>query len=305
MPEKHALKIYLLDGTYELFRHYYALPSARDGTGREVAAVRGVLASVLGMIKGGASHIAVATDHVVESFRNQLWPGYKTSEGVEPDLLAQFPLLEEVLSAAGVVVCPMVEFEADDALAAAAVAAARDTRVERVIICTPDKDLAQCVLGSRIVQLNRRTGVTVDEPGVVKKFGVSPTSIPDYLALVGDAADGYPGLPGWGAKSAAAVLAKFAHLESIPANWREWPLSTTRAIGLADTLSREREQAILFRTLATLRTDIALFDDVEQLRWSGPTPAFEELASQLDKAVTKTRTPAAPHSPRRSDSQTI
>jgi 5'-3' exonuclease len=166
-----ALEIYLIDGTYELFRHYYALPSAQDVTGREVAAVRGVLASVLGMIKDGATHIAVATDHVIESFRNELWPGYKTSEGVEPELLAQFPLLEEVLSAAGVVVWPMVEFEADDALAAAAIAAARDTRVERVIICTPDKDLAQCVQGSRIVQLNRRTRVTVDEPGVGKKFG--------------------------------------------------------------------------------------------------------------------------------------
>jgi 5'-3' exonuclease len=188
------LEIYLIDGTYELFRHYYALPSAQDVTGREVAAVRGVLASVLGMIKNGATYIAVATDHVIESFRNELWPGYKTSEGVEPELLAQFPLLEEVLSAAGVVVWPMVEFEADDALAAAAIAAARDTRVERVIICTPDKDLAQCVQGSRIVQLNRRTRVTVDEPGIVKKFGVSPASIPDYLALVGDSADGYPGL---------------------------------------------------------------------------------------------------------------
>ncbi|MFZ0314768.1 MAG: 5'-3' exonuclease H3TH domain-containing protein [Candidatus Korobacteraceae bacterium] len=297
------MEIYLLDGTYELFRHYYALPSARDGTGREVAAVRGVLASVLGMIKGGATHLAVATDHVIESFRNQLWPGYKTSEGVEPELLAQFPLLEEVLLAAGVVVWPMVEFEADDALAAGAIAAAGDTRVKRVIICTPDKDLAQCVRGARIVQLNRRTGVTIDELGVVKKFGVSPTSIPDYLALVGDAADGYPGLPGWGAKSAAAVLAKFGHLETIPANGREWPLNPRRASTLADTLRREREQAILFRTLATLRSDIALFDDVEQLRWSGPAPAFDELASRLDLAVTETRSPAARRSPKRADSQ--
>jgi 5'-3' exonuclease len=216
------LDVYLVDGTYELFRHYYALPSARDEDGREVAAVRGVLASVLGMVKGGATHIAVATDHVIESFRNGLWPGYKTSEGIEPALLAQFPLLEEVLSAAGIVVWPMVEFEADDALAAAAVAAARDSRAERVIICTPDKDLAQCVSGTRIVQLNRRTRVTLDEAGVVQKFGVSPASIPDYLALVGDAADGYPGLPGWGAKSSAAVLAKFLHLEVIPVDYREW-----------------------------------------------------------------------------------
>ena len=186
------MDIYIVDGTYELFRHYYALPSARDSDGREVAAVRGVLASVLGMIKGGATHIAVATDHVIESFRNDLWAGYKTSEGVEPDLLAQFSILESVLSAAGIVVWPMVEFEADDALAAAAAVADRDARVERVIICTPDKDLAQCVRGTRIIQLNRRTRVTLDEPGVVKKFGVSPQSIPDYLALVGDSADGLP-----------------------------------------------------------------------------------------------------------------
>ncbi len=211
------MDIYLIDGTYELFRHYYALPSARDSGGREVAAVRGVLASVLGMMKGGgATHIAVATDHVIESFRNGLWPDYKTSEGIEPDLWAQFPLLEEVLSAAGIVVWPMVEFEADDALAAAAHAADEDARVEHAIICTPDKDLAQCVRGTRIVQLNRRTRVTIDEAGVVQKFGVSPVSIPDYLALVGDAADGYPGLRGWGAKSSAAVLSKFVHLDSNP-----------------------------------------------------------------------------------------
>jgi 5'-3' exonuclease len=279
------LDIYLVDGTYELFRHYYALPSARDQDGREVAAVRGVLASVLGMIKGGATHIAVATDHVIESFRNGLWARYKTSEGIEPDLLAQFPLLEDVLSAAGIVVWPMVEFEADDALAAAALAAARDARVERVIICTPDKDLAQCVSGTHIVQLNRRTRVTLDEPGIVKKFGVSPASIPDYLALVGDAADGYPGLPGWGAKSSAAVLAKFLHLEGIPTDYREWRVNVVNAFALADTLSRERCNAVLFRTLATLRTDISLFDDVDQLRWNGPTDSFDALAARLDAAV--------------------
>lgn len=279
----------MVDGTYELFRHYYALPSAHDATGREVAAVRGVLTSLLAMMKAGATHIAVATDHVIESFRNELWPGYKTSEGVEPDLLAQFPLLEEVLSAAGIVVWPMVEFEADDALAAAAMAAVRDPRVEQVIICTPDKDLAQCVQGSRIVQLNRRTRVVVDEPGVVKKFGVSPESIPDYLALVGDTADGYPGLPGWGAKSSAAVLAKFGHLESVPADFREWRVNAASAKTLADTLLRERDQAMLFRRLATLRTDISLFDDVEQLRWKGPTPTFDSLAASLDAAVTKAK----------------
>jgi len=287
------LDVHLVDGTYELFRHYYALPSARDSDGREVAAVRGVLASVLGMIKDGATHIAVATDHVIESFRNQLWPGYKTGEGIEPDLLAQFPLLEEVLSAAGIVVWPMVEFEADDALAAAAVAAARDARVERVIICTTDKDLAQCVRGTRVVQLNRRTRVSLDEAGVIQKFGVSPASIPDYLALVGDAADGYPGLPGWGAKSSAAVLARFVHLESIPLDSREWRVNAANASALAATLSRERERALLFRTLATLRTDIALFDNVDQLLWNGPTSAFAALAARLDAALTETRRPVS------------
>src|SRR5688572_4573523 len=188
------------------------MPSSRDAAGREVAAVRGVVASVLAMINGGARYVGVATDHVIESFRNGLWPGYKTGAGIDPDLLAQFPLLEEALAAAGVVVWPMVEFEADDALAAGAAAAASDARVDRVIICTPDKDLAQCVRGTRIVQLNRRTRVLRDEAGVIEKFGVPPESIPDYLALVGDAADGYPGLPGWGAKSSAAVLAQFLHL---------------------------------------------------------------------------------------------
>ena len=260
------MDVHLVDGTYELFRHYYAVPSARDQEGREIGAVRGVLGSLLGMIKGGATHLAVATDHVIESFRNGLWPGYKTGEGVEPELLAQFPLLEETLAAAGIVVWPMVEFEADDALAAGALAAARDERVDHVIICTPDKDLSQCVRGTRIVQLNRRTRVTLDEAGVIQKFGVPPASIPDYLALVGDSADGYPGLTGWGAKSTAAVLAKFGHIESIPEDWREWSVNAAGASALAATLARDREQALLFRTLATLRTDIELFDDVEQLR---------------------------------------
>jgi 5'-3' exonuclease len=295
--EAPALDVHLVDGTYELFRHYYALPSARDRDGREIAAVRGVTASVLGMISGGATHIAVATDHVIESFRNGLWPGYKTGAGIEPDLLAQFSLLEEALSAAGVVVWPMVEFEADDALAAAAVAAARDARVERVIICTPDKDLAQCVRGARIVQLNRRTRVTYDEAGVIRKFGVPPASIPDYLALVGDAADGYPGLPGWGAKSSAAVLARFDHLESIPADWREWRVNAAHASALAHTLVRERDRALLFRTLATLRTDIELFDAVDELKWNGPTPAFAAFAARFDAAVTEARRPPARRSP--------
>lgn len=283
------MEVYLVDGTYELFRHYYAMPSARDQDGREVAAVRGVLASVLGMIKAGATYVGVATDHVIESFRNGLWPGYKTSAGVEPDLLAQFPLLEETLSAAGILVWPMVEFEADDALAAAAAAAARDARVERVIICTPDKDLAQCVCGTRIVQLNRRTRIIHDEAGVIQKFGVPPASIPDYLALVGDTADGYPGLPGWGAKSAAAVLAKFAHLESIPADWQEWHVNASHAGTLAHTLAVERDRALLFRKLATLRTDIPVLEHVDQLQWKGPTPDFAQIAARLDAAVTEAK----------------
>ncbi|MBV8673352.1 MAG: flap endonuclease [Acidobacteriaceae bacterium] len=285
------MKVYLIDGTYELFRHYYALPSARDRDGREVGAVRGVVTSVLGMLKSGVTHIAVATDQVIESFRNSLWPGYKTGEGIEPDLLAQFPLLEEALAAAGIIVWPMVEFEADDALAAGAALAFPDERVEQVIICTPDKDLAQCVVGTRVVQLNRRTGVTCDEAGVVQKFGVRPASIPDYLALVGDSADGYPGLPGWGAKSSAAVLAKFGRLEAIPADCREWGVNAANAGTLASTLARERETALLFRTLATLRTDIPLFDDVDELRWRGPTTEFAKIGERLDGAITeKTRT---------------
>jgi 5'-3' exonuclease len=281
-----TLKIHLVDGTYELFRHYYALPSAKDQDGFELAAVRGVLASVLGMIKSGDTHIGVATDHVIESFRNTLWPGYKTGEGIEPALLAQFSLLEEVLSAAGIVVWPMVEFEADDALAAAAVTAARDPRVEQVVICTPDKDLSQCVQGNRIVQLDRRRRVTLDASGVTSKFGVAPSSIPDYLALVGDAADGYPGLPGWGAKSSSAVLAKYGRLELIPRDWREWRVNAPNVSRLAATLFREWDKVLLFRTLATLRTEIDLFEDVEQLRWRGPTPAFAALGARMDAAVT-------------------
>jgi 5'-3' exonuclease len=238
------------------------------------------------MMKGGATHVAIATDHVIESFRNDLWPGYKTGDGIEPDLLAQFHLLEDVLIAAGFVVWPMIEFEADDALASAASIAATDKRVERVVVCTPDKDLAQCVQGTRIVQLNRRTRVTMDESGVVKKYGVAPCSIPDYLALVGDSADGYPGLPGWGAKSAAAVLSKFAHLEAIPADWREWRVNAVNAASLSATLSRQLDLAMLFRRLATLRRDITLFSDVEELRWRGPKPGFEDIASVLDAAKT-------------------
>ena len=280
------MHIHLIDGTYELFRYYHAMPPARDADGAEIAAVRGVVGSILGMINGGATHLGVATDHVIESFRNELWPGYKTGAGIEPDLLSQFPLLEDALSALGVRVWAMVEYEADDALAAAAHLAAEDPRVERVIICTPDKDLAQCIKGTRVVQLNRRTNTVRDESGVLAKFGVGPASIPDYLALVGDAADGYPGLPGWGAKSAAAVLARFAHLEAIPLDWREWRVNAANAAGLSATLERNRDLVMLFRDLATLRTDIPVFGSVDDLEWKGPTPRFAPLAARFDAAVT-------------------
>ena len=281
--------VHLLDGTYELFRHFYALPSSKDAQGQEVAAVRGVVSSVLGMIRGGeATHIGVATDHVIESFRNSLWRGYKTSAGVPRELMSQFPLLEEALTALGVVVWPMVEFEADDALASAAWLAAKDPRVERVVICTPDKDLAQSVAGTRVVQLNRRTKEIFDEAGVVKKFGVAPAAIPDYLALVGDSSDGYPGLAGWGAKSTSAVLAKFGHIEDIPADWRNWHANATNAARLAQTLSDQRDLALLFRTLATLRSDVPLFKNVDELKWTGPTPAFQAMAARLEGAATRT-----------------
>ncbi len=257
------MEVHLIDGTYELFRHYYALPSARDSDGREVAAVRGVLHSLFGMLQSGVTHLGVATDHVIESFRNDLWPGYKTGEGIDPDLLQQFPLLETALRAMGVVVWAMVEYEADDALAAAAVAAAAEPRVERVVICTPDKDLAQCVQGTRVVQLDRRKGVTRDESGVIARFGVPPASIPDYLALVGDTADGYPGLQGWGAKSAATVLARYHHIEAIPSDPLQWKVSVASPKSLARVLHEDREKALLFRQLATLQTDIPLFDSVD------------------------------------------
>ena len=290
------MDVHLVDGTYELFRHYYAVPSAKDANGREVAAVRGVVHSILGMITSGARYVGVATDHVIESFRNDLWPGYKTGAGIDPPLLAQFPLLEEALSALGVAVWPMVEFEADDALASAAAAAARDQRVERVLICTPDKDLAQCVRDQRVVQLNRRTRVIFDEPGVVAKFGVLPESIPDYLALVGDAADGYPGLPGWGAKSTAAVLSRYRHLEAIPPDWKHWNVNATNPAALARTLGDRQRDAFLFRDLATLRSDIPLFDSVEALRWDGPRPEFEALAALLDAGKGRRMHATAPRS---------
>jgi 5'-3' exonuclease len=276
------VNVHLIDGTYELFRHYFVVPPAKDTDGREVGAVRGVLRSMLSLIDGGATHVAVATDHVVESFRNELWQGYKTGEGIEPDLAAQFHPLEDALTSMGVVVLPMVEFEADDALAAGAAKAAADSRVERVFICTPDKDLAQAVVGSRVVQYDRRTGVVRDVKGVVDKFGVPPESIPDYLGLVGDSADGYPGLPGWGAKSASLVLARFGHIEQVPASAAEWHLHVRNATKLAATLGEYNELALLFRELATLRPDAPVFRSVDDLRWAGPRPDFFNLCVTLD-----------------------
>ena len=269
------MDVHLVDGTYELFRHFFAVPAAADTSGREIGAVRGVLMSILSMIEKRATHIAVATDHVVESFRNDLYAGYKTSDGVPAALLSQFPILEEALDAMGVVVWPMVYFEADDALASAAVKAARDERVRQVIVCTPDKDLAQCVTGTRIVQLDRRRQIVRDEAGIVAKFGVTPESIPDYLAVVGDSADGYPGVAGWGEKAAASTLSRYLRLEDIPRDWRQWHPSIGRARNLARSLFASWDDAQLFRTLATLRLDAPVFDRVDDLRWTGPRTSFE------------------------------
>jgi 5'-3' exonuclease len=287
------MDVYLIDGTYELFRYFFAVPSAADIHGQEIGAVRGVLGSVLSMIEGGTTHLGVATDHVVESFRNDLYPGYKTSEGVPPELLSQFPILEQALEAMGVRVWPMVEFEADDALASAAAKTARDERVGRVLICTPDKDLSQCVVGTRVVQLDRRREALRDEAGVVEKFGVKPESIPDYLALVGDSADGFPGVTGWGAKAAAACLALCPHLEDIPKDWREWDPSIRRARGLAESLASAWDDALLFRTLATLRRDVPVFDTIDELRWDGPRADFEEFANGMKASDLVRRASAA------------
>ena len=275
------MDVYLIDGTYELFRHFFAVPPSVDVNGQEIGAVRGVLTSVLSMIERGATYIGVATDHVVESFRNDLYHGYKTSEGVPEELLSQFPILEVALAAMGVVVWPMVYYEADDALASAAAKAAKDDRVRQVIICTPDKDLAQCVVGSRIVQLDRRRDIVRDEAGVVAKFGVNPRSIPDYLAVVGDSADGFPGVSGWGVKAAALTFSKYPHLEEIPKDWRQWHPSIRKARVLSESLFNAWNDALLFRTLATLRLDVPVFETVEELRWKGPRPNFEEHCRRM------------------------
>jgi 5'-3' exonuclease len=273
------VRVYLVDGTYELFRHYFAIPGQQAADGTEVAATRGVLASMVFLLRDGVTHLGVATDHVIESFRNDLWPGYKTGAGVDPELFRQFPIIEEALTALGVVVWPMVEYEADDALAAAAMQAS--AYAEQVLICTPDKDLAQCVVGDHVVQLDRRANRIVNADGVVAKFGVPPGSIPDYLALVGDSADGFPGLPGWGAKSAATVLAKFGHIEAIPEDPARWGVPVRSAPALAATLESQRELAMLFKDLATLRTAIPIDASAETLAWHAPTPEFRRLTEHL------------------------
>jgi 5'-3' exonuclease len=276
------MKVHLVDGTYELFRHFFGAPPHRNEAGQEVAAVRGVLGSVLQLLEEGATHVGVATDHVIESFRNDMWAGYKTGDGVDPDLKSQFWPLEDALVALGVFVWPMVDVEADDALASGAVVAADDPRVEQVVICTPDKDLGQCVRERHVVQLDRRKNLLIDEAGVVGKFGVFPTSIPDYLALVGDSADGFPGLSGWGAKSAATVLARWGHLEDIPPEVGDWDVTVRGASKLAATLQEDFERALLFKDLATLRVERELLPSADALRWNGPTVEFSGVCDMLD-----------------------
>lgn len=274
------MDVHLVDGTYELFRYFFALPSHVTAGGTEVGATRGVVGTVLQLLEAGATHVGVATDHVIESFRNDLYAGYKTGEAVDPALKRQFPLLEKALATAGVVVWPMVEYEADDALGAAAAVAAADTRVHRVLICTPDKDLGQCV-GGKVFQLDRRKDALLDAHAVEAKFGVAPASIPDYLALVGDAADGFPGLPGWGAKSTARVLARYRHLEDIPLDG-PWEVEVRNRGSLQATLRDRFTDAVLFRRIATLEPDAPVMDDVEDLRWRGPTKAFVTLCEELE-----------------------
>jgi 5'-3' exonuclease len=278
------LRVHLIDGTYELFRFFYGVPSRRTADGIEVGATRGVVGSLLSLLESGATHIAVATDHVIESFRNALWPGYKDGSGIDPDLFSQFSLLEGALAAAGFTVWPMVEHEADDGLGAGAAMAAADPRVEQVLICTPDKDLAQCVVGRRIVQFDRRARRLIDEEGVREKFGVSPESIPDYLALVGDSADGYPGLPGWGAKSTSTVLARYPHLEQIPARVEDWDVRVRGAARLSDVLENNRELAALFRRIATIDRRAPVSPHVDEMEWRGPGPDFESVCRQMEAA---------------------
>jgi 5'-3' exonuclease len=268
------VRVHLVDGTYELFRAYYGAPTARSPSEIEVGATLGFARSLLALLaEPGVTHAAVAFDHVIESFRNDLFAGYKTSEGVPADLLAQFPLAERVTAALGVVVWPMVEFEADDAMATAACRYAEDPRIDQVVLCTPDKDMAQCVRGSRVVTFDRMRRKQYDERAVIEKFGVEPASIPDWLALVGDDADGIPGIPRWGARSAATLLARYRRIEAIPDDAASWDVQVRGAAALAASLSALRPEAGLYKQLATLRADVPLVEDLEALRWRGPCQA--------------------------------
>ena len=275
------MKVHLVDGTYELFRQNFGR-AAREPDAGPYAATAGVLNSTLQLLADGATHVGVASDHIIESFRNDLWPGYKTSAGMPPELLTQIPIVEEALVAMGVTTWAMVEHEADDALGAAAAVADADERVEQVLIVTPDKDLGQCVRGTRVVQFDRRKRELVDEDGVRAKFGVPPASIPDYLGLVGDSADGFPGIAGWGAKSAGAVLARYGHLEDIPPAAGQWDVTVRGGAKLAATLQREYAEAMLFRRIATIETDAPVSGSVDDLRWTGPTPEFAAMCERLD-----------------------
>lgn len=276
------MKIYLVDGTYELFRSHFGAPSRKAPDGREVGATLGLLRSLLMLLTTpGVTHVACAFDHVIKSFRNDQYPGYKTGAGVDPNLIAQFPLAEEAVSALGLVVWSMVEFEADDALSSATARFKNEAGVEQIVICSPDKDLAQLISGSRIVGWDRRRNILIDEAGVVEKFGVRPPSIPDWLGLVGDAADGFPGIPGWGEKSAAAVLAKYEHLEAIPTDPQTWGLSASRAARLAGSLTQHWTEALLFRKLATLREDVPLKETLADLEWRGAYERLKDVCHQL------------------------
>jgi 5'-3' exonuclease len=277
------MRVHLVDGTYELFRHFFALPSHVTDQGQEVGALRGVVGSVLALIEDGATHVGVATDHVIESFRNDLWPGYKTGEAVDQTLWSQAGPLEELLALAGFCTWPMVELEADDALAAAAAVAARDPRVTETLICTPDKDLAQCVDDQAgVVLWDRRRNLRYDRAAVIEKWGVPPESIPDYLALVGDSADGFPGIKGWGAKSAASVLARWVHLDRIPSEVAAWEVAVRGPAKLAATLFGDFDHALLFRRLATLEADAGVLGSVDELEWRGPRVEFAEACERID-----------------------
>ena len=283
------MKAYLVDGTYELFRHYFGAPPHQTRTGEQVGATRAVLGSLLGMLEDGATHMAVATDHVIESWRNEAWPTYKSSAGVAEDLLSQFPLLEEALAAMGLVVWPMTQLEADDALASGAAVLADDERLSQVLICTPDKDLGQCVQGQRVVCLDRRKGAIVDEDAVRTRFGVAPASVPDWLALVGDSADGYPGLSGWGAKTTSTVLGRYGSIEAIPTSAAAWDiaaLSTARTVSLAATLRADHDLALLFKKLATCVVDRDILEAgteaLDSLQWHGPEAGFGAICERLD-----------------------